>query len=299
MTRRHPLITLLLVAAAMSWTATALAQQEVDETRRLDSDGTVVFKDIAGTIDVVGWDRDEMKITGKLDKKAEELKITGDAGRLVLEVKYPDDLRNTDKGSRLRLMMPAGGSFEGETVSGDLSVAKLRGDVELETVSGDITVRDEPASVEAATVSGDLDLDVKTDTAELACVSGDIVVKGVRRELECGVVSGEIEVWAGSEMEDLECETVSGDITVTGEMPDGASWSLAAHSGDITLVLTGKVDARFDIETFSGNINDAFGHEARRTSRYAPGRELSFVEGEGKARVEIEAFSGDVRVLKK
>jgi DUF4097 and DUF4098 domain-containing protein YvlB len=178
-------------------------------------------------------------------------------------------------------------------------VAKLVGGIELETVSGDITLRDEPASIEAATVSGDLDLDVKTDKAELACVSGDIVVKGVRRELECGVVSGEIEVWAGSDMEDLECETVSGDITVTGEMPDGASWSLAAHSGDITLVLTGRVDARFDIETFSGNINDTFGHEAKRTSKYAPGRELSFVEGEGKARVEIEAFSGDVRVLKK
>ncbi len=150
--------------------------------------------------------------------------------------------------------------------------------------------------IEVETVSGSLDLDVSTDVASLDCVSGDIEIKGVRRELECAVVSGDIFVDAGKDMESLECGTVSGDVTVMGSIPSGADWSLAAHSGDITLKLVGKVNAEFDIETFSGEIHDMFGHKAERTSKYAPGSELSFTEGNGDASVEIEAFSGDVKV---
>ena len=110
------------------------------------------------------------------------------------------------------------------------------------------------------------------------------------------MISGNIEVDAGKDMESLECETISGDVTVTGQLPRGAEWSLAVHSGDITLNLVGKVNAVFEIETFSGEIHDVFGHKAERTSKYAPGEELEFTEGDGGASVEIEAFSGDVVV---
>jgi DUF4097 and DUF4098 domain-containing protein YvlB len=123
-------------------------------------------------------------------------------------------------------------------------------------------------------------------------------VRGVRRELECSVVSGSIEVDAGKDMTSLECETVSGDITVRGELPRQADWSLSAHSGDITVLLSGDVDAEFEIETFSGEINDVFGHQAHRTSKYAPGSELEATVGDGSASVEIEAFSGEVSVRK-
>jgi DUF4097 and DUF4098 domain-containing protein YvlB len=173
---------------------------------------------------------------------------------------------------------------------------RVRGELDIETVSGDITLRGEPREVEVETVSGNLDLDATTEVAKLACVSGDITVKGVRRELECAVVSGDIRVMAGKEMSSLECETVSGDVTVEGELPEGADWSLAAHSGDIVLDLRGEVNAEFEIESFSGEIHDVFGHSAERTSKYAPGSELSCEVGNGSAKVEIEAFSGDVRV---
>ncbi len=295
MTRRTNILAVAVLALLVG-AVPALAQQAIDESRQVDKDATISIENIAGSVTVTGWNKSEVQITGTLDDKAEELEITGGGSKLTIEVKYPDDTENIDEGSALVLMVPHGADVEVSVVSADVEIDEVRGEVEIEAVSGEIVLRGEPAEIEVATVSGNLDLDVATDVAALACVSGDIEIKGVRRELECAVVSGNITVDAGKDMESLECETVSGDITVTGSIARGAEWQVSAHSGDITLKLIGKVNAEFDVETFSGEIHDMFGHSAERTSKYAPGSELSFTEGDGDANVEIEAFSGDVKV---
>ena len=299
MQRQTRILSLAVLALVLVWSLPTLAGTKIDETRKVDKDATITIESLAGQVTVTGWNKNEVKITGTLDPKAEELSIEGGDDALEIKVEYPDRIRNINEGSNLEIMVPQGCMLEVETVSADITVDKVNGEVELQAVSGIIDVRGEPSELTAETVSGRVDMDIRTDTASLACVSGDIVVKGVRKNLECGVVSGSITIDAGKEMESLECETISGEITVDGELPRGADWSLAAHSGDITLTLSGKVDAEFSIETFSGDIDDAFGHKARRTSKYAPGRELEFTEGDGNASVEVESFSGDVKIRKR
>jgi DUF4097 and DUF4098 domain-containing protein YvlB len=87
-------------------------------------------------------------------------------------------------------------------------------------------------------------------------------------------------------------------VKVVATPAANASWDLSAHAGNIDLTVPASVNARFAIETFSGNIHDAFGHEASRTDQYAPGRELTFTQGSGGAEIDIECFSGDVEINK-
>jgi len=294
MIRQTFIISLALLVLALPAVA-----ETINETHKVAKDGNISIEVLAGDITVTGWNKSEVKITGTLDPKADSLEVNERGGDLEIEVEYPDDVKNV-KGSTLEIMVPVGCDVEISTVSCEVAIDEVEGEVEAETVSGSITMRGEPTEIEAATVSGSLDIKVESDVASLACVSGTIEVTGVRRELECAVVSGSITVDAGKAMESLECETVSGDIDVIGQLPRDADWSLAAHSGDVTLTLKGKVNAEFSIETFSGDIDDdAFGHKAHRTSKYAPGRELDFSEGDGSASVEIEAFSGDVTIRKR
>jgi len=290
---------LMLATAVLAVTGTspALAGLSVDETRAVNKDATIRIENLAGTITVTGWDRSEVQITGTLDDQAEKLEITGGGDRLDIEVRYPRSVKTHD-GSTLDIRVPAGCRVKTSTVSADVAVDKVAGSVEIETVSGEVNVRGNPAGLDVEAVSGGIDVAVATAKATLACVSGDINVGGIRGELECSTVSGSIEIDAGKQLQALECETVSGDLTVTGELPRDADWNLSAHSGDVTLVLAGKVDAEFRIETFSGEIHDAFGHTAVRSSQFTPGHELEFSEGEGNAAVEINAFSGDVQIRK-
>jgi len=127
-------------------------------------------------------------------------------------------------------------------------------------------------------------------------VSGTIKVAGVRGDLSCRSVSGKIMVDAGKDLKTLGCDVVSGDITVSGQLARKAEWDLSAHSGNVNVELAGKVDARFRLKTFSGDIDDVMGHQAERTSKYAPGKELSFTEGGGDALVKVDVFSGRIRV---
>ncbi len=64
------------------------------------------------------------------------------------------------------------------------------------------------------------------------------------------------------------------------------------------LRLPAATAADFDVTTFSGNISNEFGPQARRTSEYGPGKELSFSTGAG-ARIVAKSFSGDVRLRKR
>ena len=92
---------------------------------------------------------------------------------------------------------------------------------------------------------------------------------------------------------------MSGSATVQGELDSEGSFSFDLHSGDLTLMVPADVSADFEIETFSGEIDNDFGQKSRKTSKYAPGRELAFTNGAGEARVRISTFSGDVVIKKK
>jgi DUF4097 and DUF4098 domain-containing protein YvlB len=290
MTRfQTPLSTLLtILAVSLLLALPALADQSIDETRKADKDAVISIDNLAGSVTVTGWNRQEVKITGTLDDKAEELKISGDSKQLSIEVRYPDRVRNINEGSRLTIQVPAGCQLEIRTVSAEVTTDKTEGALEVKTVSGEVTLRGKPASVRA--------VDVQTDRANLACVSGTIKVAGVRGDLSCRSVSGKIQVDAGKDLKTLGCDVVSGDITVTGQLARKAEWDLSAHSGNVNVELAGKVDARFRLKTFSGDIDDVMGHQAERTSKYAPGKELSFTEGGGDALVKVDVFSGRIRV---
>lgn len=293
-----PLAALVLLALALS-TAPASAQRAIDETHKLDKGGTLAVENLAGSITVTGWNRQEVKITGSLDDKAEKLEVTGDARELEIAVRYPDRVRNVNEGTTLVIQAPAGCRLEINGVSTTVAVDRMDGELEARTVSGKLTLRGKPAAVRAETVSGTLDLDLETDRATLSTVSGDIKVGGVRRDLSCRAVSGKLVIDAGKDLEKLTCEVISGNIRVTGQMARKAEWALSAHSGDVTVDLVGKVDARLRLKTFSGTIHDVFGKSAERTSKYAPGKELSVTEGNGEGLLTVDVFSGDVRVGKK
>ena len=79
---------------------------------------------------------------------------------------------------------------------------------------------------------------------------------------------------------------------------EGSVEGAESVNGDVDIRFEGGVNARFDIETFNGDIDNCFGPKAERTSKYAPGWELSFTEGDGDGRVTISTLNGDIDLCK-
>jgi DUF4097 and DUF4098 domain-containing protein YvlB len=295
----HKLTTAGALALALA-TAAAAADRPINETRKVDAEARISIENIAGTVTVTGWDRNEVQVTGTLDAKAESLEIDGGGAALSIEVKYARRRNlNLSHGSVLNVKVPRGCELSVETVSADIEVAEVRGAVAAQSVSGGVRVGSAPASVEAETVSGSLVVALGGGTVELATISGQIEATGYADRLETSTVSGSVELTATKPVKILKAESVSGSLEISASPSTGGDWDLACQSGKISIVVPANVDAEFDIETFSGDIRDEFGHEPERTSKYAPGSELNFTQGKGGAVIRIECFSGDVVIRKK
>ncbi len=300
MTTKHHHAAIAAVVLTATLAAAAAAQERaINETRAVAAKARISIENLAGLIDVSGWDRNEVQITGTLDEKAEKLEIEGGGSALSIEVRYPRQRNlNIKDGSRLTIKVPRGAELDVESVSAEVRVADVAGEISVESVSGNVAVRGASAEVDIETVSGEIDVEVAGARASLESVSGDILARGVGGDLEAGTVSGEIEIAAAGPLEALTAESVSGSLKIVATPTKDAQWDISAHSGNVDLTVPASVNATFEIETFSGDIRDGFGHEAARADEYAPGQELSFTQGTGGAEIEIESFSGDVVIRK-
>lgn len=297
MKRSKILWTLATVLLATVLAAGPLAAKEVDLSGEASADGVVMIENIAGSIEVIGWDKNEITVTGTLGDDVEDLKFkTGSKSRI--EVVYPKKSKNINQGADLVIHVPAGSDLEIECISAGITVSGVKGEIEAESISGDISVTGDCRSIEAESISGRVVVESKASEISVGSISGTVEATGGVAEVEAETVSGSIEL-SFERYLGLSVESVAGDATIKGDFDAGARVEIELHSGDVTLIVPADVSADFEIETFSGDIDDAFGNKARKVGKYTPGKELEFSTGGGDARVSIATFSGDVEIRKK
>ena len=275
----------------------ALAEREFNKTVKAEADGIVTVENIAGSVAIIGWDRDEVQVAGTLTGDVEDVIV--DSGRkTAIKVKYPRNRKNSRASADLVIHVPAGSRVDVECISASVEISDVTGEVDAESISGEVTVKGPCAMVSAESISGSVTYEGKSPVVNLASVSGEIAASGGEAEVEAGTVSGSIRLEFAAYRE-LKVESVSGDAVVSGDLSASGRFNFELHSGDLTLTVPGDVDADFQVETFSGGIDNDFGQKSRKTSKYTPGRELEFSNGDGSARVRIDTFSGDVIIRKK
>lgn len=291
--------------AALAAAALALAAPQADAaqniTRRapLGADGSVYVSNVQGRVEVTAWDRNEVELTAVLESDEDKLEFTASGKEIRIEVDRPDNrhYRNRDDDAILTVKIPRGARLSTETVSADTTVTGARGRQSLDTVSGTIRTEAYDADVSVSTVSGDGTIAGTGGKASITAhsVSGTLNVQNVRGSLDGEVVSGSLTAdVAAADL--VRAESVSGDVILKVALAPNARVELETVSGELSLDLKAPVNAEFDIESFSGDIESCFSAKSRDTSKYGPGSELRFTEGNGGARVEIESLSGDIRI---
>lgn len=290
---KKPTITITVLAGLLA--APGWAGLSIDETRSADPDVNVSVENLSGSVRVTGWDRPEIRVKGSLGEDTEGLTIDGDASDWEIEVEIPDGRWSgrRDVSSRLEIMVPRGADVEVETVSASIRVEDVDGRLDLESVSGEIDASGGGGEVELETVSGGIEFSGNDANVEAESVSGRIELRGVAGEIEASSVSGGIDV-EGSVARRAMIESISGEVRLTIDPTDDAVIHVEAHSSNVTLSLPDGVSARFRVSTFSGRIDNDFGPDGERTSRFAPGRSLDHSTRGGAARVTVETFSGNV-----
>ena len=288
-------LTAILFGIALAANAAA---EDVNRTLDASSDGHVHISNISGSVSVDGWSRDQVEVTGKIGPKVEELIFERSGDKITIKVKVP---RKSGRGieSDLYIRVPEASSIDVGTVSADIDVTGVRGEQKLEAVSGDIETECDDADVTAGTVSGDVIMrgNGKDAQTHSASVSGDVDLYKLAGDVFAESVSGDLFIEDGS-FDRASFNVVNGDVVFRSELRSGGKLKAETVNGEVSLDFDGDVSGQFDIDTFNGDIENCFGPKPQRTSKYAPGMELSFSEGDGDARVTVSTVNGDISICK-
>jgi DUF4097 and DUF4098 domain-containing protein YvlB len=276
--------------------ATAAQATDVNETIDAAANGHVDISNVAGKIEVYGWSKNSVEVTGELGEKVEELVLERDGDRVTVKVKVPQ--KSSSKiSSEIVVRLPEGSSIDVSGVSADIDVEDVSGEQSIHTVSGDVTTQAAAADVEAVSVSGDVSVEGDRKDAETFAntVSGDVTLFGLGGEVKANAVSGDVTIDEGS-FDRVALESVNGDLFFLAELRKGGKLGVETVNGDVQIEFSGTVSADFDIDTFNGDIENCFGPKAERTSKYAPGWQLNFTEGGGDSSVTISTLNGDIHI---
>jgi DUF4097 and DUF4098 domain-containing protein YvlB len=231
----------------------------------------------------------------------EQVKATVDArpDRARVRAVYPDRQANTySVDVSYVITAPAGTHVTAETISGNVTIKGIRGDVAVDVTSGNVDIAGSRVS-QAKTISGPVTLtDVETDgSLDVRTVSGTVTLQNVkaRRLSADAVASGDVTA-RNIVCDTATLKTLSGEVDFSGTLSKNGRYELSAFSGTVRFTPSGAAGFELQASTFSGDIQTDKSMTFRDLSMAR--RSLRGTFGDGSAFVILKTFSGNVTVGK-
>jgi DUF4097 and DUF4098 domain-containing protein YvlB len=196
----------MAAAACFAGAAAASASaQDFKKSYDLAAGGRIVVTNMSGNVTVTGYDGREVVVTGTRtgpDAAVVEIEDKSSAGEVEIGVKYPRNC-NCDASVDFVVQVPSGTRFDFakiSSMSGDVRVNGVSGEVHATSMSGDVRVGDVDGTVDATAMSGDVDVDIArlegSGDLSFTSMSGDVEVRlpaDAGADVEIRTTSGSIE----------------------------------------------------------------------------------------------------------
>ena len=294
--------TTLLGAAAAEERSTHLYPQEGEPFSRsfdVGPSGSLDISNLSGDITIQGGPGTEIRVEadkhGNGDPSLVSIEVSQTGNRVRVETKYSKGKKHKHVSVDFNVTVPTGTSVSAKSVSGDVEVENVGGELEAESVSGDVAVTNAENLSVAKSVSGEVTVETAAsrEDPEIGSVSGDVQVTGLKaREVEVSSVSGDV-ILTHAQCERAAMESVSGDIQYSGTLAKGGRYEFESHSGDVNIYIANDVGFELAAETFSGDIESEF---PLTMSGTISKREVHGVYGDGSVMIEASTFSGNVTI---
>ncbi|MDB6085230.1 MAG: hypothetical protein JWN43_3111 [Gammaproteobacteria bacterium] len=274
------------------------AGKTIHEHVSVDAQGSIEIVNVAGSVDLSGWDRSEIDVTGTSGDNIERVDVTTNGTHSSVHVvSRSGSSWGGANEAHLTIHVPGKSAITATLVSADLKLKNLQGQVKVQTVSGDVSGA-VGGDLQATTVSGGVHLKAPAaNVIEVKTISGDIQISGGGGEVEITTISGDAQVELAA-LKRGRFKSVSGDLTAVFTLAAEGQIDAESVSGGQRFEFASVPAADFDVQSFSGDIRNCFGPKPLQ-SRYGPGSRLAFKTGDGKGRVRIETKSGDVHLCTK
>lgn len=254
---------LLLWLALLTMASARLCaqRQTLPVSLPLNPDGAVRISSLtdAGSIRVIGWDKDSIAVTGTIARSS-SFHIGGNRDGVKMYVE-------TEKGAPAKLAaasdlvvrVPARARVWVNSVLAEVEATSVAGQLDVTAVGSHVRVQGTPSELRAETMNGDIEVTASPAYLRLKTATGHITWTGSSEDVALVTVSGKVVVTGGT-VNRARFESIDGDIRFTGGVAKSASVSFDTHGGDVTVLLAADTDAQVEA---SAPVSDLFGRRAK------------------------------------
>ncbi len=290
--------------------------EQFTRTVRIGRDGTFELTNASGNVVVTGGGGDEVRIDAvkhvwnpnETEAKAllQELQvqITERTGQVDVRTVLPDRRKFISAAVDYTIAVPSGAAVAVRSVSGDVRITNVRGELRAETVSGNVITSSVGRLRTVKSVSGDIQIeDAEGADSTVSTVNGAINARNLKtRAIDATSVSGDVR-FTDVESDRVSMRSLNGDIEYAGRLARNGRYEMQAHSGDIRV--TPSNNNGFDVEagTLTGDVRSDFALTlGSRSGGSGGGRGARLIRGsfgDGGASLLLRSFNGDITIVKR
>lgn len=242
-------ITALIVSVAISASTTFAQAATVARGWRAAPAAAIKIHAPSGVLDVEGWARDSVSITGTLAKGE-----TLFGGGSVTGLKLGSEGTATSGATRLLVRVPIGSRLAVRSGAANVEVRGVTGTIDVGSAAGDVRVAGAIESVTIESISGSVQVVATTPSVRARTTRGTLDIAGRIDEAQLTSVSGPVTVSTQS-IGRLRIETVDGRVTVRGRLAASGSLDIESFGGPVHLEFPHDQRAALDLRASSGEIS--------------------------------------------
>lgn len=288
-----------------------------NRTVRLGRNGTFDLQNVSGDITVTGGGGDNVRIDAtkrvrfanqnEAKNLLSEMTIRVDErdGRVEVRTDYPRR-RNWGGSVDYTVSVPRDASVILKTMSGNVRITGVNGEVRAESFSGDMTTDAVRRLRSLKTMSGNLEIsNAAAEELSASSLNGDVIVSRLKASgVDIQTIGGDVRL-TDVDADHATLRTFGGDIDYTGRFARSGRYEFKTHSGDVRLTPTDNRGFSLEAQTFNGDVRSDFPLTLQSTpgNSFGPGRgrnqSVRGSFGDGSATISLTSFSGDIVIVKK
>jgi hypothetical protein len=277
-------------------------REDFSYTYPLKAGGRVTVENFNGSVEVLGWEKDAVQITGTKYAPTKEvlqgLKIEAVAkdDSLVIRTVRPDGRRD-GVGAKYVLRVPAkvvldriatsNGSVRIEDIQGSAHVQTSNGSVQTQRIAGPLEIRTSNARIDVRGVTGDADLDSSNGSIHVDEVAGKVKASTSNASIHVNMAKP-------APQQPLVLSTTNGSIEIGLDSYNGNAVRASTNNASITLRLPAGANADLRAHTSNASIENRL--EMKWIGSSSKNR-LEGVIGSGGPLIDLGTSNGSIRLM--
>jgi DUF4097 and DUF4098 domain-containing protein YvlB len=285
---------LALSASLIGAQGSALAQGR--DSRAPDTDKTVpvtrgsrlsVVND-AGEVVIKSWNQDSLRVQARHSSHvAVDIQTANNIVSVKKKASGPSMTVDYEISAPAWMPIRVTGQFAYIGIEG------VQSEVYAETVHGDIVVKGGSGFVTAKSIQGEIIVEDAKGKISAIAVNEGVRITGATGEIVVDSTNGDITM-TKVDAKSVDVGSVNGNIRFEGTMANAGQYRFATHNGNITMVLPESTNATFSVRTYNGDFSSNL--QTKAVGEIRRGRRATYTLGDGGAEVELESFSGSIRL---